>query len=69
MKIYILLLIFNFFIKNFSLHENPELQISVRYAFLINYMYTMAFYTPILPIVLVWTLLGLGLTFIADKVK
>lgn len=52
----------------YRLYELPDLLISVRYAFLINFMYTMAFYTSILPIVLFWTLLGLILTYFVDKV-
>lgn len=34
---------------------------------MLNLLYTVSFYTPILPVVLLWAIIGLFLTYIIDK--
>ncbi|KAL4484378.1 hypothetical protein ABPG74_019555 [Tetrahymena malaccensis] len=49
------------------LYENPQFQIQERYAQILMTMFTTAFYSPIVPITIFWSLIGLILQYWVDK--
>lgn len=51
------------------LFEDPNYNIALRYAYVLNSMFITAFYAPLIPIVLIWTVLGLTFTYFLDKYK
>jgi hypothetical protein len=52
-------IIFFFFFLNFRIFEYPEFNIAVRYAGILNQMYNLAFYCPILPQATIWVIISL----------
>ncbi|KAL4489888.1 hypothetical protein ABPG72_010787 [Tetrahymena utriculariae] len=50
-----------------QLFENPQFQIQERYAQILMTMFTTAFYSPIVPMSLFWSLIGLILQYWVDK--
>ena len=50
------------------IHEGLDFDIAGRYANNLNLMWTVAFYAPMIPISLVWTLLTLVVTYWMEKV-
>ncbi|EWS72684.1 kinase domain protein (macronuclear) [Tetrahymena thermophila SB210] len=50
-----------------QLYENPEFQIQERYAQILMTMFTTAFYSPIVPMTIFWSLIGLILQYWVDK--
>lgn len=47
--------------------ENPEFEISQKYAFVLNTMFLTAFYTPLIPLALIYALIGIFLIYWVDK--
>lgn len=50
-----------------ELYEDPEFEISMRYAVAINTVFSCGFYSPILPIGLIWGILSLLLQYYTSK--
>eukprot|EP00825_Cyclidium_porcatum_P005030 TRINITY_DN123_c0_g1_i3.p2 TRINITY_DN123_c0_g1~~TRINITY_DN123_c0_g1_i3.p2 ORF type:complete len:633 (-),score=112.39 TRINITY_DN123_c0_g1_i3:159-2057(-) len=51
------------------LFEEPNYSIALRYAYVLNSMFITAFYAPLIPVTLIWTVLGLAFTYFLDKYK
>lgn len=49
------------------LYENPKMDFATFYSGIIKSMFSAAFYSPVVPIVLLWTFLGIFLCYWVDK--
>lgn len=50
------------------MYEEPEFNIGLRYSWILNTMYMTAFYAPLIPIVLIYTLIGFIFVYWIEKV-
>ena len=52
-----------------NLYENPEFEIDIRYAQILNLMYTISFYAPIMPVAILYCIMSLISYYWLDKLK